>query len=70
MLELCGSKNYPYLPHRRDLSLDPPTPPAPHFSGNSSQPSYIYISLICGPLRTPQAPRNFRGGRMDISWNY
>ena len=24
MSALCGSKNYPYLPHGRDFSLDPP----------------------------------------------
>ena len=31
---LCGSKNYPYLPHRRDFSLHPPSsplPPPPHW---------------------------------------
>ena len=26
--KLCGSKNYPYLPHWRDFSLDAP-PPTP-----------------------------------------
>ena len=34
-----GSENDPYLPHGRDLSLDPPP------SGNSSQASYIYIKF-------------------------
>ena len=38
---MCGSKNYPYLPHGRDFSLDPP----PHLSGNSSQASYIYLNF-------------------------
>ena len=49
-----SSKNYPYLPHGRDFSLDPPPPHHP--SGNSSQASYIYLNF--GPLRTP-TPRNF-----------
>ena len=44
------SKKYPYLPQRRDYSLDPPPPP-PHLSGNSNHVSYInlrfYVTLLC-----------------------
>ena len=47
---MCGSKNYPYLPHGRDFSLDPP--PLWKF-----QPSFIHLlKLLLGvwELPTPQ----------------
>jgi len=55
-------KNYPYLPHGRDFSLDPP-PPYP--SGNSSQASYIYLNF--GPLRTPH-PQEFPIPSVGRKW--
>ena len=68
---LCGSKNYPYLPHGRDFFLDPPPP---HLSGNSSQALYIYLNCWAfeTPPPTPPGISNpFCGGRrMDIFWNY
>ena len=49
---MCGSKNYPYLPHGRNFSLDP------HLSRNSSQASYIYLTF--SELRTsPPTPKEF-----------
>ena len=50
---LCGSKNYPYLHHGRDFSLDPPPP-----TSNSSQPSYVYLKFL--GLWEPPTPRNFQ----------
>ena len=64
---MCGSKNYPYLPHGRDFSLDPP-PPTP--SGNSSQASYILPKF--GAFENPPPlgiSYPFCGGSMDIFWN-
>ena len=84
MLELCGSKNYPYLPHRRDLSLD--SPPPPNFSGNSSQASYIYLNfgdfenpppqelpwggvwIFSGTIHFIFLP--FVGGRVAYTWQF
>ena len=66
--QMCGTKNYPYLPHRRDFSL-PPTPH--HHTGNSSHSSYIYLNLWA--FETPHPPgisNPFCGGNMGIFWNY
>ena len=52
---MCGSKNYPYLPHGRDFSFDPPPP---HLSGNTSQGPHIYLNFWA--FETPPPPRNFQ----------
>ena len=67
-LLMCGSKNYPYLPHRRDFPLDTSST-----SGNSSQASYIYLTFWAfePPARPlPEFPIRSVGGSMDIFWNY
>ena len=64
---MCGSKNYPYLPHGRDFSLDPHHP-----SVNSSQASYITLKFWA--FEKLPTPKEFSipsvGGSMDIFWYY
>ena len=64
---MCGSKKYPYLPHGRDFSLDPP--PLWKF-----QSSFIHNLLInFWAFENPPPPRNFHSllwESMDIFWNY
>ena len=56
---MCASKNYPYLPHERDFSLNPPpTHPPTHLSANSSQASCIHWHFWA--FENPPAPRNFQ----------
>ena len=65
---MCGSKNYPYLPHGRDFSLD--QSPPPHPSGNSSQASYILLKFRAFENLPPLGMSYpFCGGSMDIFWN-
>ena len=60
-----SSKNYPYLPHGRDLSLDPPT------SGNSSQASYILLKFQAFENPPPLGiSYPFCGGSRNIFWNH
>jgi len=58
------------------LSIPPPrkvfflrTPPPPHFSGNFSQASYIYLNFWAFE-NPPGISSPFRWGSMDIFWNY
>ena len=64
--KMCGSKNYPYLPHERAFSLDCPT--------SLEIPVKIHtFTEILGPLRTPHTPgisNPFCEGSLDIFWNY
>ena len=59
-ITLCGSKNYPYLHHGRDFSLDPP--PLWKF-----QSSFIHLLKIFGPLRTPH-PQEFPVPSVGVVW--
>ena len=65
----CGSKNYSYLPHGRDFSLDPPLL-------WKFQSSFIHLLKIFGlwkpatpPPHPPGISNSFCGGSMDIFWN-
>ena len=63
---MCGSKNYPYLPHGRDFSFR-----SHHLSRNSSQASYIYLTFWA--FENPPPPgisSPFCGGSMDVFWIY
>ena len=65
-----GPKNYPYLPHGSDFSLDPPPPPSISLEIPVKPYAFTYSF---GPLRTPHPPgisNPFCGGSMDIFWNY
>ena len=54
LITLCGSKNYPYLPHGRDFSLDSPTSLEIPVSKAS------YIDLNFWAFENPPPPRNFQ----------
>ena len=54
LITLCGSKNYPYLPHGRDFSLDSPT------SLEIPVLKASYIDLNFWAFETPPPPRNFQ----------
>ena len=63
---MCGSKNYPYLPHGRDFSLD-------HSTSLEIPVKLHTFTQIFGPLRIPHPPgisNPFCGGSMNIFWNY
>ena len=45
---LCGSKNYPYLPHERDFSLPPPPPPLWKFHSR-----FIHLVKLLGLWEPP-----------------
>ena len=54
LITLCGSKNYPYLPHGRDFSLDSPT------SLEIPVLKASYIDLNFWAFENPPPPRNFQ----------
>ena len=54
LITLCGSKNYPYLPHGRDVSLDSPT------SLEIPVLKASYIDLNFWAFENPPPPRNFQ----------
>ena len=54
LITLCGSKNYPYLPHGRDFSLDSPT------SLEIPVLKASYIDLNLWAFENPPPPRNFQ----------
>ena len=62
-ITLCGSKNYQYLHHRMNYSLDPP--PLWKF-----QSSFIHLLKIFGPLRTlhPQGILSAFSGSVGGLW--
>ena len=59
---LCGSKNYPYLPYRRDFSLDPP--PLWKF-----QSSFIHLLTFLG-LWEPPNPQEFPIHSVGGVWTF
>ena len=59
---MCGSKNYPYLPYKRDFFLS--TPP-PHLSGNSSLKNVIHLPKFLD-LYPPGISNPFCGGRLKF----
>ena len=65
---MCGSKNYPYLPHGGDFSLDPPPPSVGKYQSRSTH----LLKYFFGPLRPhhPGISNSFCGGTMDIFRNY
>ena len=60
LMKMCGSENYPHLPHGRDLSLD--SPPLWKF-----QSSFIYISLNFWAFENPH-PKEFPIPSMGGVW--
>jgi len=65
-LALCGSRNYPYYPHRRSLEI-------PRGRGDlkakllkGQYEAKLEFPGGCGGAKL----KTFRGGSMDIFWNY
>ena len=66
---MCASKNYPYLPHRRDFSLDPPPPSLWKFQSWFTH-LLKFLGLWDPPLHPPGISNSFCWGTMDIFRNY
>ena len=63
---MCGSRNYPYLPHRRCFGWNPPSP----LEFPIKLHTFPYKSWLLTSPSPSTFPMTFHGVGMDIFWNH